>query len=878
MYSEERPTNSSATTDDAGSYIVEVTNAEGCDVSCFGMVTVNPVPTCTVVPVAETACDANDGTLTISGSDGTAPYTFSIDGGMTTVSSPVTGLSPGMYTVLVTDADNDCSSTCEATIAEATCTPAVMIDKDDTDDKDDTQEVFDGTAEFRIEVCNTGDENLCNLVITESATDDGVDLTDCIPSATDIQGFIAAAGDMDADFEPMECFSFTCTVSGVTEDFTNTITINAEGCGTGEGVMDDDPSGVTVCPDLSGIEIGDLVVGVTENTCTDGVPSGGTIAPSATECPEGSTLEYSVDAGVTWSGTIPTYNLTTVVTVRTRCACDADPTSVSAVSTVATDPLSCPFITVTKDDADNGDDTQNVMFGDDAEFTIEICNTGNEPLCEISLMESATDASLDLTDCVPSAADIAALVAAAGDMDSDFEPEECFSFTCTISGVTEDFTNTITVNATGCVSDEGVMDADPSEVTVSPCDMPTLSATTVGTCQGSETGAVDLATTGGTGTFTYLWSDGSTTEDISSLAAGTYTVTLTVNGDTECTVTGEYEVEEFALPACTAGSNSPVCIDSAIELTETGGVGTSWSWTGPDEFMSIDQNPTIAEATTASAGTYTVVVTDANGCESTCTTDVEVNPLPVVDLVATNEPCDNSCANTVSLIDGTNALPGMSYTWTGPAGYTSTETVIGGVDDCLAPGTYTLVFTDANGCESTGSIVYDPEVCNYDLALIKEFTSTGTIKPGDNVTFDITVFNQGDIDAFDVDVADYFDAACLTYVSLTSTTSGVIDLTGGAFTIPTIAVGGTAVVTLTFIVNASCTATSITNNAEITGGGISPGGDDAMDSDSTPGDNEGDDPDEDDDDPDDDDGGDDFDPAMFTICQTGCDFPWDGNE
>jgi len=88
-----------------------------------------------------------------------------------------------------------------------------------------------------------------------------------------------------------------------------------------------------------------------ESTCeADGVTlSGGVIDVPATACPTGSTLEYSTDAGATWSTTLPTYDQTTAVTVDTRCVCDSDATDISTVASVTTVPGMCMTATCEAD-------------------------------------------------------------------------------------------------------------------------------------------------------------------------------------------------------------------------------------------------------------------------------------------------------------------------------------------------------------------------------------------------------------------------------------------------------------------------------------------------------------------------------------------------
>jgi hypothetical protein len=96
-----------------------------------------------------------------------------------------------------------------------------------------------------------------------------------------------------------------------------------------------------ICPILTAPA--PVAVVSSQSTCaTSCTLSGGVIAAPTTSCPVGSTLQYSTDAGVSWSTTLPTYNQTTAVTVLTRCNCDADNTASSPTSTVTTVTVNTP--------------------------------------------------------------------------------------------------------------------------------------------------------------------------------------------------------------------------------------------------------------------------------------------------------------------------------------------------------------------------------------------------------------------------------------------------------------------------------------------------------------------------------------------------------
>ncbi|HRY33356.1 MAG TPA: dockerin type I domain-containing protein [Bacteroidales bacterium] len=176
-------------------------------------------------------------------------------------------------------------------------------------------------------------------------------------------------------------------------------------------------------------------------------------------------------------------------------------------------------------------------------------------------------------------------------------------------------------------------------------------------------------------------------------AGGVYTVTVTdLNG---CKNTSITTVVIHALPTPTANSNSPVCAGSTLSFNATGGTG--YSWTGPNGFNSLLQNPGILNPTIAASGTYTVTVTDANNCSNTTTTDVVVNPLPIPSASSNTPVC---VGNTLNL----NANGGTGYTWTGPNTFTSGIQAPDITNVTLAAaGVYLVTVTDDNNCSAATS-------------------------------------------------------------------------------------------------------------------------------------------------------------------------------
>ncbi len=266
----------------------------------------------------------------------------------------------------------------------------------------------------------------------------------------------------------------------------------------------------------------------------------------------------------------------------------------------------------------------------------------------------------------------------------------------------------------------------PVFTTVVVNDAPVATATNDGAvCEGGT-----LTLTGGasegTGAYTYSWTgpDGFTSSAQSQVItnitidqAGTYTLTV---DDGTCTDVTTTVVVVNANPTITADNDGPVCDNGILNLISTpvGGSGVyTFSWSGPGTYSSTDQNPTINNITQAQAGTYTVNITDANGCANVipASTDVIVNENPTVTAGSDSPVCEDE---TLHL--GASPLGGdgvYTYSWTGPTGFTSTtkDPIITNILLTQA-GDYNVVVTDGNSCVSAVStatvVVYDAPVAD----------------------------------------------------------------------------------------------------------------------------------------------------------------------
>ena len=148
------------------------------------------------------------------------------------------------------------------------------------------------------------------------------------------------------------------------------------------------------------------------------------------------------------------------------------------------------------------------------------------------------------------------------------------------------------------------------------------------------------------------------------ITAATITYYITPNGIDGCSTDGsEFPVTVTVNTKPTieiATSNTPVCEGETLNLQLTTN-GTSYIWTGPNNFTSSDQNPSISNVTTEAVGTYKIVVSSAAGCKDSTTTLVAVNPKPTL----TNHMAPDHCSGELHAeINLTSLLAGATFSWT----------------------------------------------------------------------------------------------------------------------------------------------------------------------------------------------------------------------
>lgn len=208
-------------------------------------------------------------------------------------------------------------------------------------------------------------------------------------------------------------------------------------------------------------------------------------------------------------------------------------------------------------------------------------------------------------------------------------------------------------------------------------------------CNGDSTGAIDLSVSGGTIPYTYAWSNTATSEDLSSLPAGGYSVVITDANN--CQWTDTASIAEPSALLLSAALTDVLCqgdSSGAIDLTPSGGTpGYSFTW---------NTSAVTEDLTNLTAGSYTVFVSDANGCSNG-------------DIFTISEPSAITLGATVTANTGSNngaidltpsgGTPPYTYSWSNGA---TTQDL-----NNLRDSTYTVVVTDANGCTVRDTLVVD---------------------------------------------------------------------------------------------------------------------------------------------------------------------------
>ncbi len=802
----------------AGTYTLTVEDATGCTADSV-LTIVDPAPIVINSTITDVSCFGNlDGEVTATASGGTAPYTYSLDGGPAQNSGTFTGLDIGTYTITVTDS-NGCTEDTTIMIdapALLTLDPVSNIDPDCHGASTGEIEVLasGGTTPYSFSI-NGGSGQSSSLFTNLSAGTYTITVTDangCTEILIETLYDPTLVEFSSLTYTDINCSGATTVVTAVATGGTAPYTYTLSG-----GVAQ--TSGVFV-----GLSAGTYTVTITDSKgCTAdstftiseppvlGINAANTIDASCYGQSDGeisvtgtggtTPYTYTLNGGTaqtsgTFTGlTAGTYTVTLTDTMG--CTTDttltiSQPTPVQ-FSSISTTPSACNVlngtITVT---ASGGTPGYTYAIGASAfqgSGSFNNLGTGTYVVkakdangCEIDTTVAVLGVNSPQIDSIttqspscPAATDGSFTIHAS----SGAAP---YSYTIvggslqsssTFSGLAAGTYNVEVYDDNGCQATGQVTITDPTPVTVQSV------STTSPDCYGTFTGSISVGATGGTAPYTYAISGGATqaTGTFTSLAAGTYTVTLEDdNGcinDTTITLTEptplNITLDSLSDPSCYGGN------DGEIAINVSGGT--------PPYTYSNNGGPsqTSSTFTGLTAGTYNTVVTDANGCvDSILTLLIDPNQILLSALSTTPATCNSNNASLTAMAMGGTA----PYTYAlGTGAYQSSGTFAG-----LSAGTYTLHVLDDLGCTQDSTITIDA----LDAIVID---STSFIPPSCNAGADgsLTVYASNGVAPYTYSLnggapqnsSTFNSLSAGTYTLVVTDSSGCVDSSTVVVTEPT---------------------------------------------------------------------------------------------
>jgi gliding motility-associated-like protein len=235
----------------------------------------------------------------------------------------------------------------------------------------------------------------------------------------------------------------------------------------------------------------------------------------------------------------------------------------------------------------------------------------------------------------------------------------------------------------------------------------------ISTATGNTICVGETLTLNASGGGTYTWNDNSTLDSlvVSPASNTSYTVVANVNG---CLDTATFAVNVNNLPTPLISGDNTICIGETSTLTASGGV--SYVWNNGTSIDTIVVSP-IADST------YSVLVTDINGCQNSTNINVTVNSLPTPSITGSSLICNGS--STILTANG-----GVNYVWNN--GSTSPSINVSPVADS----TYLVTATDVNGCSDTTSTLV--QVISNPTGIITSSNGTNFVCNGSSVTLTAT--------------------------------------------------------------------------------------------------------------------------------------------
>lgn len=718
----QNPSINNAVIQNAGVYVVTVTNENGCTASASVILTLSSGPVLSVSSLPTSACGESTGSIDLTVSGGISPYEYEWSNGA--VTQDITDVGFGSFKVTVTD-NSGCSSVTSKDVANVEGLN-ISISKTNVMCYDGN----DGAANLTL----TGGSGNYSFQWSHGATSQNV-------TALRAGTYFVTVADVEEGCSGVETITIT-QPERLRHDFAVS-NIDQYGQNSGEidlivsggvpnygykwsdlpGTTFDDPedrSGLSAgmyvvsiadannCVALRAVEInqpnGPLMVNVIAGDVTCNGLSNGYIDLSVT----GGTSPYSF----LWSGAQTTEDIKNIPP-GTYTVTVTDARSITVIDTFEVGQPEILVANINKVDLSCFNDMSGVLdvsvSGGTAPFNYlwstgaqtEDVNGLSAGMYTVSVQDinrCQTQLSEQLDQPLPISIGVAV------------DPVDCFgtntgNINLTISGgtgnysfswsngaTTKDLLNISSGNYTITVTDESLC-SKTTFVTIGNSNPLTSTAFVSSlSCNDIVNGYINLTVSGGTEPYTYRWSDYSVTEDIDNLSPGTYTVTVT--DANLCEHTAEYTVNQPEPIVVNAAAIYPDCFgnnQAGINITHLGGISPyTYAWSNGASTQNVSN---------LSDGIYFVTVTDNVGCTGTSIALItQPSNLVLTGVGIPNCPGQANGALTLYMNGGTEPY---NYVWSdaGPNDFMRTG---------LNTGIYSVTVTDANGCTSAEDFAIEP--------------------------------------------------------------------------------------------------------------------------------------------------------------------------
>ena len=714
-------------------YTVTVSNANGCQDTDEVTVTVNPNPIPNASATDETGNDFNDGTATCAPSSGTPGYTYHWSNGQNT--QTIMDLVPGDYIITVTDSKS-CTGEETVTVDEFIC-PELTINASmeniscngDCDGSIEVESITNGVALFTYEWSDGQTTQTATGLCPDEYTVTVTDAKNCsvfsdIFLITEPEELTVVGEATEETYNDAEDGTAGVFPSGGTPPYTynwntgedtQTITDLAPGIYYATVTDDNDCTVETnveveefICPDLTIeyiqtdvqcyndcdglIEVSEVTNG--EEPLTYNWSDGQTTQYIADLCPG----DYSVtvtdfyNCSVSQSFVInEPEELLANASATDETANNANDGTATAAPSGGTSPYSYNWSTgATTQSIDNlAPGTYTVTVSDYNNCTVEQSVTVNSFGCPtLTINTSSSDAGC-FGECNGSIS--------INSVDNAQSPLQYqWSNDATTSSISDlcagNYTVTITDNVNCSVIQTYTISQNP-QLTA------TIDATDE-TANNTSDGTAVANPSGGTSPYSYIWSTGATTQSISNLAPGNYTVTVT--DDASCTTVQSCSINKYGCTEFIIKSNisNVACFgqcDGSIHITDVQNAVQPLSYQWSD-------GHTGAIDSVLCAGGYFLTITDKNNCSTmdsfiiTQALELKIQNISKVDVT------DSTPKGEIKIIIS-GGTPPYDYNWSGPNGFNaSTQDITG-----LVPGCYKVEIKDDFGCS-----VYSDDICIED--------------------------------------------------------------------------------------------------------------------------------------------------------------------